>query len=570
VSVWRTMWMVCVLALTMCGDVPSLPIPAGPSVLGLNGRWLQDTDRYWLPMDHEGRGQPLWEPWREAMAIHNTGDAPLRIHDIWLERSPSVFPEEFELVAPQRATERPLDATNITLAPGSQLDFDVRFAPSVAGTRDATLVVRHDAGADIRVSLSGLGKGQAELVSTGHAKGLAPGPGLSFSDVAWHNGPLVGYMSATVHGPAGAHAVVAAVSPHGALRFATGHGLGRVVSSCLVGDDIVLLTRTEPGPGAESLAARFDHDGHLLWRVGLGPLDSAHCVADADVIMVAAIERRSETSQSLVLALEPSTGSTRSANRLTVSGQPLTTVDAVGVAAGRWLVAGRSPGGSVVVAFEEGRPLSWVAQVEPAVTHVCGQRGSDTFFASGTTATGLTVTQFSARDGGSSWTHHFHAAQLVGLSPYRRSESPELSAGPGSLDAVILAQTQHGPTLTRLRGHDGFPVRHLALRGPGEPLIGLAVDAGAATTVTVRRPSGDDASANAQNAAGPWRWYRGTRLDSRLTPPITHLRMGELRPTTTPTVSEPPDAFAWDATAWVRMAPATTPRLGGLVQVVPL
>lgn len=143
---------VCLLlgSLAACADPitddeVAIARSGGVEIVGISGRRLTDGDRYRVPLD-SARSLACGATTREAMVVVNRGLGPARLERI--ELTPEAgSTARWRLLAPTRARELGLDATDVSLPPEGRLDFDIGIAPEVEGLQRAWLVIAWREGA---------------------------------------------------------------------------------------------------------------------------------------------------------------------------------------------------------------------------------------------------------------------------------------------------------------------------------------------------------------------------------------------------------------------------------------
>lgn len=140
---WLALWAALV-GLWGCEVGVDLDTPVAPGqveLIGISGRRLADGDGYRVPLD-SGREVEVGARVREAMALWNDTAEPVGI-TLMIVTEAARAARAWAVLAPTRAREVPWEG-EVEVAPGAQLDFDVRFEPREVGPSEAWLVVGID------------------------------------------------------------------------------------------------------------------------------------------------------------------------------------------------------------------------------------------------------------------------------------------------------------------------------------------------------------------------------------------------------------------------------------------
>lgn len=340
-------WVAAVAALTGCigspGEAGQAPGEAG--ILGVNGRLVEDGERYWLPLGHAWP-RPLYEPVREAMAVTNGGPGPVVVEAVWVRQGGGATEEEFRLVEP--GGERALGATDRRLRPGEQLDFDVRFTPAASGLRSAELVVRTRDAGDRVIELAGLGDGAQRLVAAR---------------------PLADSRRVAITGAVGDLAIVRAGSGWAGLATLGDGGVAAWGVGASGGAWARRVALSEPGPacvaasdsgvwlvGAGLRVTAFSAGGLLRWgrRFGPGGQRPAACSVAGGRLVVASVEG------GVVDLVELDAARGEGGGRARLEGEEAVTRALVAASpAGGALVAFEGTSGPPVLALARGGGLAW-------------------------------------------------------------------------------------------------------------------------------------------------------------------------------------------------------------------
>ncbi len=142
----------------------ALPAAAGGLQLMAGGEVVADGGAWHIPLNSASAEVALFSEQREQFSIHNSGDRPLKVEAIALERGEGVLDEEYGLQT-DVPKPKPLDFQPTVLAAGKSFDFHVRYTPVQSRRAAAELVITYDGGKKHTVELTGSGRGTAVLAA---------------------------------------------------------------------------------------------------------------------------------------------------------------------------------------------------------------------------------------------------------------------------------------------------------------------------------------------------------------------------------------------------------------------